>query len=544
MSSPILVDGTDLTSWAKRRDSQSLLPKLLRQLIHGTIDRDKIVRIGFPAGEGVQLGGWDGILSVTEGSAFVPEGTSVWEMSVRGDIKAKADADYKKRCEDPRGIDPSESTYIFVSPRRWGGKEDWITQRQSEGTWKEVRAYDADDLEQWLELSPAVHIWFSIQLGKSPEDTTDIENFWNDWSGCTRPEISTQLILSGRDEVIKLIHDWFRNPSASLALQAGSRDEALAVFAAAVQTLNVEERITLLSRIVAVFSLSAWNRLTASDIPIILIQAFDSRDAISRATRSGHSVIIPLGRADSITEKTVKIPRLAISGVKKALVNAVLPEEEARELATLARKSLTSFRRKIALSPEVQQPEWAQPSCAHPLAQIMLVGAWNDVNEEDRKIVSALAHLPYEEVSQILVRWSHEEDPPVSKVGDTWFIVSKEDSWSLLARFLTREDFTRLESAVLEVLGSPDPRFNLPEDQQWMAGAYGHVPRHSDLLSKGLAETLALIGTRGRDIDISTSASASDYVGRIVRKLLELANGDWKIWASLSYSLSFIFLIH
>jgi hypothetical protein len=37
----------------------------------------------FRAGEGVQLSGWDGLVSVKTENAFVPDGASGWEMGVQ-----------------------------------------------------------------------------------------------------------------------------------------------------------------------------------------------------------------------------------------------------------------------------------------------------------------------------------------------------------------------------------------------------------------------------------------------------------------------------
>lgn len=156
MIPPNWIDATDLNSWAKRRDSRARLPQLLRRLIHSTVQR--LQMIGFPAGESVQMGGWDGIVETPQGNAFVPDGYSVWELGTSEDVKGKADEDYEKRCNDSLGLIPGETTFIFVTPRRWGRKSNWINQKNSEGIWAEVRAYDADDLEQWLELAPAVHI--------------------------------------------------------------------------------------------------------------------------------------------------------------------------------------------------------------------------------------------------------------------------------------------------------------------------------------------------------------------------------------------------
>ncbi|MEW6106765.1 MAG: hypothetical protein AB1563_10455 [Bacillota bacterium] len=456
------------------------------------------------------------------------------------DIKGKADDDYEKRRADPRGIDPAQSTFVFVTPRRWGKKDKWVAARQSDRVWREVRVYDADDLEEWLELAPAVHVWLSTLIGKHPEGTVDLGSFWKDWSAITQPATSPELVLSGRSDVVQTIHSWLPESVAPLTLQAESRDEALSVFAAALQQLPEEQRVAALSRAIIVNDVAAWHRLTASDQPLILIQAFDNREALGRTARTGYKVVIPLGRADSTSAKTVEIPRLSREETLKAVVATGIPEERARDLAELARRSLTSFRRKLALSPEVQQPEWARPANARSLLPVMLAGGWNDTIDGDRQGIATLAQVPYDEISATLVRWANEADPPVRRVGDAWFLISKEDAWSLLARYLTRDDLERFENIVIEVLGSPDPRFDLPEDQRWMAGVIGHSPKYSGLFHEGLADTLAVMGARGDTTPLTGGISARDYATRIIQKLLEHANADWRIWASLSRSLSLL----
>jgi hypothetical protein len=51
--------------------------------------------------------------------------------------------------------EPSELHVVFVTPRSWPGKQKWAKEALQE--WKSVTAYDASDLEQWLEQSiPAI----------------------------------------------------------------------------------------------------------------------------------------------------------------------------------------------------------------------------------------------------------------------------------------------------------------------------------------------------------------------------------------------------
>src|SRR4051794_416187 len=115
MKSITLADATDLASWANRLDAQAQLPRLLRRLVLATVERT--IGVSFRAGEGVQLGGWDGLVSIEAGNAFVPDGVSSWELGTNRDVKGKADEDYDKRSGDPGDLDPSRSAFVFVTPR-------------------------------------------------------------------------------------------------------------------------------------------------------------------------------------------------------------------------------------------------------------------------------------------------------------------------------------------------------------------------------------------------------------------------------------------
>lgn len=527
-----LVNATDLALWANRRDAQGTLPQLLRRLVHATVA--KINQIDFLAGEGVQLGGWDGIVAVERGNAFVPDGISGWEVSAEKGIKGKADGDYEKRAEDPLGIDPRQSAFVFVTPRRWRDKRKWCNLRQREGVWREVRTYNADDLEAWLELAPAVHIWFSILLGKHPEGAIDIANYWEDWSGVTRPATTPEIVLAGRNEVVKRVKAWLGEESPSLALQAESREEACAVFVAALQQLPEDQRNYCLARTLIVRDLSAWYHLTALKNVLVIVPVFDiQEEALTCARRSGHQTVVPLGRADSPSPSALLVPRLSCEEVTKLLVSADLGRDRAYDLAMLARRSFKTFRRKLAMNPEVQQPIWARPEEARLLLPAMLAGSWMDKSDGDREVIAALAQTPYENVTAALMRWANENDPPVRCTGGTWYITAKDDAWHFLARYLTGDDLDGLKKVVLDVLGAPLSRFDLPGDQRWMANTLGKAQKHSDAIRQGLADTLAIMGAHP-EMTLAGGISAGDYAAGSATMILQRANADWRVWASLS----------
>jgi hypothetical protein len=107
-----------------------------------------------------------------------------------------------------------------------------------------------------------------------------------------------------------------------------------------------------------------------------------------------------------------------------------------------------------------------------------------------------------------------------------------DDTWSLLARYLTRDDLERFEAVVLEVLGAVDPRFELPPGRRWAAVLSGQTPCHSDHLREGLAETLALMGASSDLYPLTTARTGQQWATHIVRRLFDQVQ-DWRLWASL-----------
>jgi hypothetical protein len=530
-----LVNATDLDNWAERLDARSTLPKLILRLVLATAGQ--IERVEFPSDEATQLGGWDGILKVKAGSEFIPDGQSGWELGVTGAVKGKADEDYEKRKKDPLGLVPAETTFVFVTLRRWGGKGKWVEARRAEGFWRDVRAYDADDLAAWLERAPGVHLWLSILTGKHPEGATDISSFWDDWAEATNPGMSADLVISGRQAEVDRVLSWLRDDASPLALQADSREEALAFFAAALQALPPAEREPYLARCVVVVDVSSWRHLAGAGQSLILIPLFDEREVVARAVKRGHHVLIPGGRDEPSSSDTVSVPRLQRDHAKQALLGMGLQEERADDLATLARRSMMALRRKLAMIPEVQRPAWAAPAEARALLPAMLVGGWNDSLAGDRDVIAKLARKPYEDVNDTLARLANVPDPPVRRVGDAWLLASKEDAWALLGKFLTRDDLENFESVVLDVLGQPDPSFDLPADERYMANILGKSLPYSGLLREGMAETLALMGARSDSLTFVDATSGQERADRIVGRLLHKGNTDWKVWASVAYHL-------
>lgn len=268
-----------------------------------------------------------------------------------------------------------------------------------------------------------------------------------------------------------------------------------------------------------------------------MIPNFPEREAVSRAVQDGHHVLIPLGKADAELPSALTIPRLHRADAEQALLNMGISRERASEFATLARRSFLALKRKLAVNPAVQSPAWAAPSEARKLLPLLLVGGWNDTNEKDRAAVAELAQSSYETVNDTVVRWANESDPPLRRTGNTWLIASREDSWSLIARYLTHQDLESFEKVALEVLGKSDANFELSPDERWIAILNARNISHSGLLFEGIAETLAIMASRSETTKWADAITGQERVNRIVGGLLRRANENWHLWASLAYRL-------
>jgi len=84
----------------------------------------------------------------------------------------------------------------------------------------------------------------------------------------------------------------------------------------------------------------------------------------------------------------------------------------------------------------------------------------------------------------------------------------------------------------MTVLGERDPAFDLPLEERFGITRDAKRRMHSSSIRKGIAESLALLGSRSRALSSCSHGKAQTIAVLTVRELLE--NADWKAWASLN----------
>ena len=521
------IDATDLSHWADRRDGQDTIPELLSRLIRAAHGHG--AKLLFPSGDSVQESGWDGRCEVEEGSLYVPSGISGWEVGTqRQKIRSKADSDYEKRSADPLA-DCLNTTFVFVTARRWAKKGEWVKRRKSECRWKDVRAYDADDLVHWIELFPAAGHWLAALIGKRPEGLRSLCEAWREWSLSTKYPMSSDLLLAGRDEEATRALRWLYAEPSILSVRADSTSEAVAFLHAATDQLPPGYRGDYQGRCLLPATPGSARALGGS--PSSLIITLEDADAglAAHLVRQGHHVYIVHGSETGAPEDAMPLPRPPADAFAEALVTMGLEKEEAGRLARESARSLSILRRLIPFAAGWEPPEWAMPDRARDLVAALLAGAWNEAQEADRKAIEELSGEKYESMQARLSRWAMVADSPFRKAGSTWKVASPRDAWFLLAPYINSTDLDRFASVTGEVLGSRDPRFEMRSEERWLAGARGQTLDHSSLLRTGLAETLVLLsvfGGRARGV-----GDASARADSIVRKLMDRASAErwWSI---------------
>ena len=521
------IDATHLSQWGERRDGQSGLPEVLRRLIYAAVG--PAATVVFPSDDSVQFPGWDGVCTVRAGTGFIPEGTSVWEIGAqRNGIKSKADSDYDKRCADPIGVDPAQTTFVFVTPQRFPSKAAWVAAKRADGIWRDVRAIDGDDLVHWLETYPAVAQWLAVKIGRRPRGLRNLEEAWAEWIRATVTPLNVDIVLTDRDEDGAAVLKWLKDSPSLLSVQAEAPDEAIAFLHAAISQLPENHRLSYWSRCVVATSDDTARELVGIGSPLIIVLTDPEPGLALRLVEDGHHVYSAHGPDVAALAATKRLARPWAHNLQMALIRAGLKEEDAHRFARASGRSITVLRRLMPAAPNYI-PKWATATPPE-LLSAMLAGGWVETSAMDRKVVSALAGRPYEQVEEILAPLAAAMDGPLRRSGSVWKVVSLRDLWSLLGSQLTIGQIERFEAAFQRVLGAINPRFSAAAGETWFErdGQFGEEA--SPALRRGLSEAMIALGVY--PLAAAQIANATKRADRAVKKLLGTA--DAQRWWSLS----------
>lgn len=524
------ISAGDIKNWSStnQRDCASLLPELLRRLILAT--SVSVEDINFPSGDSISTSGWDGSLRCETSSPFFPTGVSAWELGVKNSPGKKADEDYKKRTNNSNEMSINETTFVFVTPRSWPGRQKWITEKKAEKKWKDVKVISADTLEQWLEISPVVSMWLANHLGKTIDGVMSIEGYWEEWSTTTTPNMTSKLVIAGRDNQVKIIHGWIKGQPNILSFQGDSPDEPIAFLYGAIDCLSEIEKIKYFSKCVFTDSLDQMRHLINFKNPLIIATSIECNDLIGLALKKGHHVYLSSGTNITNVGNTTVLIRPKLESIKTELRNQGLSEIESKKLSHNSGRSITVLKRRMSTSPIITNPVWNNQVSTHLLLPILFVAAWNESKDGDIKIIEKLSGKSYQSYLNDLQNLLVVDDSPLRKIGNVWMLKSSLDVWHVLAVHINSGLLDKYKEVFMDVFSKIDPKYNLPSDKRWAASVYGKSNMFSTWLRNGLSESLALMSVYHEQA--VNYPSLDVFINQLVKDLI-CSIKDWKMLASL-----------
>ena len=500
------ITSRQIDEWADRIDTRHLLPVLLRLLIVST--HDGLSRVTFPGHDDAERHGWDGLLEADSATPWIPTGSSCWEFGTSRRPSEKADRDYRDKLRPAVPFaDRTESTFVFVTPRRWPGATDWAAAKQREGHWQAVKALDASDLEAWLTQSIPAQIWLAEQLQIDTDGVETLDRFWDRWSAASNPKLAPEVFGPSLEAYREKVTDWLSGkPERPFVISADSTGEAIAFLACLFRGLQAgspdDPNTTRPSDLAAVFdSPSTLRRLAASRTPFLpVVRSEECERELAPVHGRLHCVTVRPRNATQ-SDPDIALDLLDHEAFTKALESMDIDRDGARRLERESGRSPTILRRRLSKIESIRTPEWAEETTrARALIPLTLAGVWNCGSPADQEVVARLADRSYDAVDKDLAAMLLLNDSPVWAAGQHRGVVSKIDALFAIRAHITRADLSAFFTVARDVLAESDPALDLPQNRRWAAALYEKVRHHSAALRRSICETLVIFSVHGNHL--------------------------------------------
>ena len=555
-----IITAKDLELYAERTDSQGVIPELIYWLIKSSAQSISahlpVCRI--PYGDAVNQSGWDGKVEIECAyNEFVPKGQSYWEIGCGKNPQNKASIEFNKRTikgtQDMPALTQEErsmAAFVFVTPRSSGSggwtepqQSQWLKSRSDQ--WQLVRIIDGVKLADWIREFPAIGKWMAMKMGlsKSIDAYTTPSEHWENIQAETKPgdpPLPAKIFTVGRENACTAMLKLFQGESKKLFLFGENLQDVNDFVAGFLASLDKETARTYGNRCLFVKEEESWHALsqrTASHIfvaqPNLRLES-EGTHLQTVATKNGHCVVIPLcGYWAGNRPEIIRLRSPAQSVLETALIESGYSRLRARELAAAGAGRLSALIRHMRGMGEL--PGYATWESARVLTQANIIGKWDGKNEADQAAMENLLGKEYGEWTEAIRPEVLRADTPLFQRDEKWKIIARGEAWGAFGPRITDEDLDRLQETAILVLGERDPQFDLLKDERYAASIHGKQLKHSKVLREGIAETLALLGSRPDALSSCSQGKANLVAALTVRALLE--NADWERWASLDHLL-------
>lgn len=480
------ITALQIHQWAFNREAQVGLPILIGRLITESLPLEAIESKNVSSDIGRT--GFDGKLITRRNHPYIPEGKSVWEMSVEKRITTKANRDFNSRIHQAE----SDTVFIFATALNWPSKDKWLADKQN-SQWGEVRAYDASDLEQWIETSPATTLWLSEQIGLPQYHIQSPQIFSENWLSATDPAFPPSLILQNRDEVRLRILDFAKqsHSNGSLTVFADTSDEALAFICTALDT-TIPFKALVITEKQGIEELLPWHR-DFKQPHILLVRTSDLASKIPNEITNRNLLFIAEARGvvpfDSADERYQSLPRVS------SFSDLEIPPGETLVLEKRTGGSLSALHRQLNRNLARRTPHWAEPSTGNSnFVWLSFIGGWDERYNADKEIICELSDVvSLDDWREFTHRLLEGEDAPLFRTREDkpqYKLFSRIDAFLTVSPRIGVDEIDHLFKSIKKIYLEDDPNYHPPDDK----GPHFHQKRkYSDALRVGIMDGLAIL---------------------------------------------------
>lgn len=525
------INSTRLVQWSNTRESEGLLPELVRKLI--VASSRSLSKLEFPSGDSIYKPSWDGKCVNNTDHLYIPNGPSFWELGRDKDYRKKLNKEFNKRTKQTQAKVRKQSTFVFVTPRRWVGKglprEKWIERKLKLKQWKNVCIYDADDLENWLEANPAVGLWLARKLNIATDDAESARTFWKNFVDPLR--LTPSVVLASRNKEKKLILQVLNGDFGITEIQGTSKAETIAFLIAAAISEDSDHEEAFFSKAIVLTKKESLKTITTVHSGLVVIYHSTQDDALDPYDAGANYVFNPVSFNVKSSGPTIPIPKSQefIKGLESIGFTFDIAVKMSRESG----RSFSILKRLQSNSPG--RVSWNGGRDVGELIPIFLIQKFDENATGDRQMVAKISDIKYEDYKEKLKAWSLISDRPILQLSNYWKVISPYDLLHVVSKRIAEHHLVRFEDVFLAVFDETDPALELEPKMRLAAGLFNKQSPFSGRIKEGLCNTLILLAVFGEAAGISVNFNIQAWVDSLIRKLL--TNRDERFWMSVENKL-------
>jgi hypothetical protein len=395
-----------------------------------------------------------------------------------------------------------------------------------------IEAFEELGLPFEIESDESLTGWISREHENTPDDVQLLIDFWeNSWIPSTDPVLSEDILTLKRDTELSLVDKWLNGLPEVLRVKAANWDEAIAFLASYAIKKDYNAMLGILLRSFIVKTEKAWQEISKSPEPLILIANFDlnQRDLINARKHYVYWFVSRKPKSEFLNLKPLNVTILIEHFHKLSYHTDLLRKVHA------SHGRIDELQRQFSVFDSATH-WWAQPEFSSQIAPLVLIGSWDETCPDDKQIVSQIfLEMEYSIIEGKLVNWLNREDAFITKAGTVWSLLDQAYVWQELESYITKSQFEAYFSAFKVVLGEINPKYELEPAERWKAAIYDKIPKYSSQLRNGLAKAAAILGNLSdHECPAYEDRLPQDYAEWLVSDLLNRNKLFPEFWGSLS----------